>query len=136
MKLVNVIPKIARYFTPNARAKLTVGQCGEAQALDYLTKQGLTLFQKNYYCKAGEIDLIMLDNKQWVFIEVRVRNQETFGGALESITLSKRKKIIRCALYFLQRHKAQRGCRFDVVAINQQRGQVQWIKQAFSEDGY
>ena len=70
------------------------GKLAEKKACDYLQQQGLKLIEKNYYCRSGEIDLIMLDKQELVFIEVRYRKSRTFGSAAESIDARKRNKII------------------------------------------
>jgi len=75
------------------------GVVAEKKALTYLLDQGLTLLHQNYYCRFGEIDLIMLDQDTLVFIEVRYRNNNKFGGALASINQTKQRKIIKTANY-------------------------------------
>ena len=65
------------------------GVIAEKKALTYLLEQGLTLVHQNYYCRFGEIDLIMLEQETLVFIEVRYRKNSDFGGALASINQSK-----------------------------------------------
>lgn len=110
------------------------GQEQEQQACDYLTVRGLQLIKKNYQCKVGEIDLIMRDKETLVFVEVRYRKQNSYGGGLESVTRDKQRKIIRTAQYYLQTERCEEEpCRFDVVAItpNMAQEKIQWIKDAF-----
>lgn len=112
------------------------GDYHEKQALAYLKKRGLTLVQQNFYSRFGEIDLIMLDAKQLVFIEVKARSQSHFAEAAEAVTTSKQQKIIRTALYFLQTHPQyqQHHCRFDVIAITlDPKAKIQWLQNAFTE---
>lgn len=113
----------------------TAGQAAEKQAQLYLEKRGLILIQTNYQCYQGEIDLIMRDGNDIVFVEVRSRTRIDYGDALESITPSKMKKIIRAASHFLQKKNwlYSVSSRFDVIAIQYQHGQQQleWIKNAF-----
>ena len=105
----------------------------EIEALDFLKKNGLQLIQKNFVGKRGEIDLIMQDQDDIVFIEVRYRHNNKYGSALETIDAIKQRKIIQTAHYFL--HKQQLtdkvNCRFDVVAF--EGTQLDWIKNAFEE---
>lgn len=112
------------------------GQHYEQYACDYLTKQGLTLITRNVNFKAGEIDLIMQDGKQLVFVEVRYRASQQFGGALESVNFGKQQKIIKAAQLYLMREFQNQppSCRFDVIAISGERKQlsVNWIKNAFA----
>lgn len=109
------------------------GQQGEVLALNYLIKQGLMLKKSNFRCKLGEIDLIMQDDIYLVFIEVRYRSLVKYGGALESITLSKQQKIKKTAMLYLQIKKLYETVpiRFDVVAIEGHTSNIHWLKDAF-----
>ncbi len=107
------------------------GEEKEQQACAYLTKHGLQLVVKNYHCKLGEIDLIMQDQETLVFVEVRYRKQNDYGGGLESVTRGKQRKIIRAAQYYLETSKKQNyPCRFDVIAYAKDQ-KINWIKDAF-----
>jgi putative endonuclease len=109
----------------------TLGNEAEKVALNYLLQQGLRLISKNYQTKFGEIDLIMQDDKSIVFIEVRFRKNNAFGGAIESITTSKQHKIAKVAEQFLQQYGNQ-ACRFDAIVMDKPDVQhIQWIKHAF-----
>ncbi len=81
---------------PDAGSKFK-GKEGEQYAEAYLQGQGLFLVERNYRCRFGEIDLIMREGKVVVFIEVRMRASQAFGGAASSITLSKQGKLMRTA---------------------------------------
>lgn len=92
---------------------------------------------RNWHCRGGELDLIMLDGSELVFVEVRYRKSLLYGGALESITPAKQQKIILAASTWLhqQPEQQQRNCRFDVLAMhgNDQRGySFNWLQQAFT----
>lgn len=120
------------FKTSNQR---TTGQKYENQACHYLQGQGLTLKARNINFRCGEIDLIMLDEQQLVFVEVRYRQHQEFGGALASVDLRKQQKIIRAAQLYLQKHYGNRppSCRFDVIAMqgDDHENPIQWIKNAF-----
>ena len=111
------------------------GKEKEEQACTYLLQRGLTVEEKNYQCKTGEIDLIMRDKEYWVFTEVRYRNRKDYGGGLASVDKWKQKKLIKTATFFLQKHKLydKVPCRFDVVAISGTGTDTkfEWIKDAF-----
>lgn len=61
----------------------------EKLAATFLMNHGLKLVTQNYHCRFGEIDLIMMDAKTLVFIEVRLRSNQQFGDAGTSITAQK-----------------------------------------------
>ena len=114
-------------------SRTEAGSEAEDTALAYLKQAGLKLLQRNYRCKAGEIDLVMLDGATLVLIEVRYRSTEQFGGAAASVTYWKQRRIINAARHLLATRKDLRRypARFDVVAISALRREVRWIKGAF-----
>lgn len=111
--------------------KASVGTQAEKQAQAYLEKQGLTFKERNFRCRQGEIDLIMLDDTTLVFVEVRYRKSANFGSAIESVTLSKQKKILTTAQYYVQQKQLgeSQPLRFDVVGIDP--SEINWVKNAF-----
>lgn len=109
-------------------AKQVTGQAAEDAALDYLQRQGLTLLQRNFRCKGGEIDLILQHQDTLVFVEVRKRADVRFGGAAASITASKQARLILAAQVFLQRYRVPPACRFDVIAFDG--AHLSWLKNA------
>ncbi len=108
-----------------------IGQAAEARACAWLQQQGLTLLDANYHCRAGELDLVMLEGRTLVFVEVRSRRNAVFGGAAESVTAGKQRKLLTAAQHYLQYHgrHASKAQRFDVIAITN--GEMEWIKNAF-----
>ena len=117
-------------------SRQAAGSAAEQQALDHLLAQGLSLLARNWRCKRGELDLVMLDGDTVVFVEVRYRKNTQWGGALDSIDERKRQKLIFAAQYFLQRESrwANSPCRFDVVAIESTpsgKADLNWLKDAF-----
>lgn len=112
------------------------GRGFEALAETFLQQRGLKTIARNFACRAGEIDLIMLDGDMLVFIEVRYRRSGRFGGAATSVDHRKQSKIIRVANVFLQGHRqfSSHACRFDVVALEgpSQAPTTDWIAGAFS----
>jgi len=118
----------------NANRKV-IGKLAENIADTYLQSQGLQSLEVNYYCKMGEIDLIMKDNDAYVFVEVRHRKEDDYGDGLESITRSKQNKIIRTATHYLLEKKIfdRVDCRFDVISIggNLHNPEILWIKDGF-----
>ncbi len=119
-----------------AASTQSAGREGEAEAFEHLRRHGLTLVSKNWRCKGGELDLVMLDGDTVVFVEVRARRHSAWGGAVESVDGRKQQKLIIAASTFLQQQPrwAKHPCRFDVVAINTghtQASRLDWIRNAF-----
>ena len=112
---------------PNPRQ---TGDVKEELARRFLEGQGLTQVARNVSCRHGEIDLVMRDGQTLVFVEVRYRRSERFGGASASIDRRKQARLIAAAGYYLQRHPTDLPCRFDVVAIGAE-DRLQWIQNAF-----
>jgi len=110
------------------------GSAAEQRAAAFLQQQKLTLLERNYRCRFGEIDLIMRENDTLVFVEVRMRSSERFGGAAASITATKQTRLIRAARHYLARQHDDLPCRFDAVLIFSEReNDIEWIKNAFDE---
>lgn len=107
------------------------GQQAEQSAADYLAGRGLRLLDKNYRCRFGEIDLIMRDGATLVFVEVRSRHSQDFGGAAASIDARKQHKLIAAAQHYLARLDTTPPCRFDAVLFHG--AQIEWIRNAFGE---
>lgn len=108
----------------------------EEQARTYLQARGLSLLQQNYSCRGGEIDLIMRDRDTICFIEVKFRKSLAFGGAASSIPISKQRKIVNTALYYIAGRKrlASHPLRFDAFLIQRRpdgSDLVDWIQNAF-----
>ena len=99
--------------------KRQLGGEKEALAAGYLQGRGYEVLERNYYCPAGEIDLIAKDGCCLVFIEVKYRRDGRYGLPEEAVTVKKRRTIYRAAQYYMkERHTGEnRPCRFDVVAI-------------------
>lgn len=110
----------------------TNGQAAEDLAANWLRKQGLTLVERNYRVRGGEIDLICKDRKTLVFVEVRLRSNAHFGGAAASIGRAKQQRIILAAQHYLS-GKPECDCRFDCILLNDlDERQLEWIKGAFT----
>lgn len=105
------------------------GAAAEQAAADYLARQGLTLVERNFRCRLGEIDLIMRDGQTLVFVEVRQRASQQFGGAAASIDSRKQQKLVATAQLYLAKSGKMPSCRFDAVLMQGQT--IQWIRDAF-----
>ena len=77
----------------------TQGRAGEEQAARFLTARGWRILEKNYAAPCGEIDLIALDGKTLVFVEVKARAYSAFGGPLAAVTPAKQRRIAQTAAF-------------------------------------
>lgn len=112
-----------------------LGKQAELFAAKLLIDQGLDLLEQNVRFRVGELDLVMKDKDSLVFVEVRRRKHDSFGGAIGSITRTKQLRLTRAALAYLQKNKLvdKVACRFDLVAVTDNNGclDAQWIKNIF-----
>ncbi len=114
----------------------SLGDAAEARALAHLTRAGLVLVERNYRvargpsARGGEVDLVMRERDgTLVFVEVRARSDDRFGGAAASIGAAKRRRIVFAAMHYLRDQPRPPPCRFDVVAVDGER--VSWLRAAF-----
>jgi putative endonuclease len=111
---------------------ISAGAGAEDEALAFLRGQGLRLLERNYRCRFGEIDLIMKEGATLVFVEVRMRKNTSFGGAAESITARKQKRIVAAARHYLSQSSVVPNCRFDALLLRPNHP-ADWIRDAFGE---
>jgi putative endonuclease len=117
-----------------------LGHAAESRALSLLQDAGLALLTRNYRCRAGEIDLVMLDADAGVLVlvEVRSRSRGDYGSAAATIGATKQRRFSLAArhLLLLRRDLRRLRVRFDVVAIEPPAlpgaaPAVTWIRNAF-----
>jgi putative endonuclease len=117
-----------------------LGRAAEARALRYLEDAGLRLLARNYRCRAGEIDLVMIEPQArvLVLVEVRSRSRSDYGLAAATISADKQRRCSLAARHLLltRRELRQLRARFDVVAIDPSPETggvplVTWIRNAF-----
>jgi putative endonuclease len=77
----------------------------------------------------GEIDLVAADGDVLVFVEVRWRADDRFGGAAASIGPAKQRRLVAAARLYLSHLPREPRCRFDVVAL--EAGRASWLRGAF-----
>ncbi len=94
------------------------GEKGEDLAAAYLVDAGFRIIERNYRCLFGEIDIVAEEGETLVFVEVKSRRSEAYGGPLLAVGYRKQKKISRIALHYLsEKYLRHRAARFDVVAV-------------------
>ncbi len=110
-----------------------IGRNAEEAAAALLASKGMTIVERNFRAKVGEIDLVAKDRDEIVFVEVRARASASFGGAAASVNGAKRRKLVKAAGVWLQARSWGGPCRFDVVAVDA--GAVTHIPAAFDASG-
>jgi putative endonuclease len=103
----------------HVRAKDAVGQYGERVAVRRLTEAGMTVLERNWRCRLGEIDVLARDGDCLVVCEVKTRRSVTAGTALEAVTPEKVARLRRLAGEWLKAHPGVHPgqVRLDVVAV-------------------
>ena len=101
---------------PTARAD--AGARAEEMAAEFLVARGLAIVARNFRTRRGEIDLIARDGATLVFVEVRMRRSQYFGGAGASITAAKTARLKAAARVYLARLASEPPCRFDAMLLD------------------
>jgi len=98
--------------------RLAIGQRAEAMAATYLEEHGYTVVARNWRRPEGELDLVVAREGLCVFVEVRSRTGVERGHPLETVTASKRARVLRAARLYLDEEKPPAAVfRFDVVGV-------------------
>lgn len=109
------------------------GKTGETEAEKYLRKQGYVILDRNFLCKKGEIDIVALDKKELVFIEVKTRKNDKYGMPSEAVTKKKIEHIYKAAEFYIHvRNLKEMDARIDVIEIyyfEKEKFKINHIKQ-------
>lgn len=106
----------------------------EDAACEYLRRQGITILERNFRCRQGEIDIIGRQKDCIIFFEVKYRRTENYGEAIRAVPFPKQKKICMCADYYCMQHPWISTIRYDVIGITDTK--IEWVKNAFEHVGY
>jgi len=112
---------------------LRAGADAEQLAADFLVAKGMHIVARNFSTRFGEIDLVARDGESLVFVEVRLRTNDYFGGAADSVDVPKRSRVVAAARSYLAQMHPEPPCRFDVVTLDGD--SPRWIRAAFDVDG-
>ncbi|MFI7616992.1 YraN family protein [Nonomuraea terrae] len=100
------------------RSKLDLGKQGEQVAATYLESRGMTVLERNWRCRHGEIDIIAEDGSHLVVVEVKTRSGRSHGTALESVRPAKVARLRMLANRWLTTQpRTFEAVRVDVVAL-------------------
>lgn len=94
------------------------GKYGEDLACKYLAGAGYEIIERNFLVRGGEIDIVAQDGETTVIVEVKLRDGDEYGSAIEAITMSKFKYLIRTTKIYAYERDIKGGLRIDLVAID------------------
>ena len=114
-----------------------LGALGENIASGFLQTNGIQIVMRNYFTNFGEIDIIGIEKKTIIFIEVKLRKSVKYGKPIESINLKKMERIRKSADVFLSNNVSfnDYDCRFDVICLSYSKVsdtfKVEWFRDQF-----
>ena len=94
-----------------------LGKLAELKSIMYLKENKYKILDFNYSCRFGEIDIIAKKKKYIVFIEVKMRNENSIAQPREFVDDSKQRKIIATSGLYLSTHPSKLQPRFDVIEV-------------------
>ncbi|OBJ22495.1 YraN family protein [Mycobacterium sp. 1245801.1] len=106
--------------TETTMTRIQLGAMGEALAVDHLTRMGLRILQRNWRCRYGELDIIARDDatSTVVFVEVKTRTGDGYGGLAHAVTPRKVRRLRRLAgLWLAGQHQRWAAIRIDVIGV-------------------
>jgi putative endonuclease len=117
-----------------------LGYLGERQAERFLRREGYKIVARALRLRGGELDLVAVNCRTLVFVEVKTRRTHQFGKPAEAIDIKKQRRLTRGALSYLKRHGLlECRCRFDVVAVtwphHSKKPTIEHIMNAFEAVG-
>ncbi|UXA19817.1 YraN family protein [Mycobacterium sp. SMC-4] len=105
-------------YVTGTQSRGELGAWGEQLAVDYLQRIGLSVLQRNWRCRYGELDIIAAELNTVVFVEVKTRAGDQFGGAVTAVTPAKLRRLRRLAgLWLAGQDRSWAHIRIDVIAI-------------------
>jgi putative endonuclease len=117
-----------------------LGKRGERAAEKYLKRKGYVILARGERDRIGELDLVAVDGRTVVFVEVKTRSSHDAGHPVEAIHADKQRRLTRVALSYLKRHDLlEYSARFDVVAVTwpeaAKQPTIEHICNAFEPEG-
>lgn len=94
-----------------------IGRICERKVQDYFEQNSIKVIATNYYCREGELDIVIQDGEEIAFVEVKARKSNFFGEPCEAVTRTKQKKIYMAAEKYVMETACEGPFRFDVVEV-------------------
>lgn len=118
--------------------RLSLGAWGEEQAVRFLESRKLRILARNFTTPIGEVDIIACNRKEVIFVEVKTRRSNAFGGPFAAVGARKQRQILRAAQWYLAQNKSRLQPRFDVIGVMpgaRGEAQIDHLPAAFGLDG-
>ena len=136
---MQVLTQVREWFRHLGREK-SLGERGEAAAAKFLQRLGYKIVGRQDRGRLGEIDIVAVDRRTVVFVEVKTRTSHDTGHPAEAVTPDKQRRLTQAALSFLKRHGLlESSARFDVIAVTwedrRRRPTIEHYKNAFEPVG-
>jgi putative endonuclease len=137
---VKIASGLRAWFAALFSRPKSLGERGENAAARHLKRQGFRIIERGYDSPLGEIDIIAIDDRTVVFVEVKTRTSGDAGHPTEAIDATKQRRMTQAALAYLKSKRLlQNAARFDVVAITWPAGAhepvIEHYKNAFAPTG-
>lgn len=118
--------------------RLSLGAWGEEQAVRFLEAKKYRVIARNFMTPVGEVDIVARTRKELIFVEVKTRRSDAFGGPFAAVGPRKQRQILRAAQWYLNDTKSKLQPRFDVIGVRpdgQGGALVEHLPAAFGVDG-
>ncbi|MCX7717463.1 MAG: YraN family protein [Candidatus Sumerlaeaceae bacterium] len=102
---------------PRKSLNRALGNAAEQAVADMLQAQGWRILERNFRCRAGEIDIIAEDHGQIVFIEVKARSPRAWQRPAEAVDETKQHRLTAAARTYLRRYREPSPHRFDIASV-------------------
>ena len=97
----------------------SLGKMGEDLACAELARREYVVLARRYRTRYGELDIVAEHDGAIVFVEVKAREGDEFGGGAVAVSPWKQQRVVRMAVEYVARHNlVDRPCRFDVVTVD------------------
>ncbi len=109
-----------------------LGKIGEAEAANYLRKNGFKILHTNWYFQKAELDIVAENEKWVVVVEVKTRTGNSFGNPEDFVSKKQQKLLIKAANQYAEVNGVEKEMRFDIISILvEPKFQLQHIPEAF-----
>ncbi len=114
-----------------------LGLRGENMAVVYLVDEGFEILERNWRFRRAELDIIAMEGKTLVFVEVKTRSDDIFQRPEDAVNTTKRRQMIKAAIGYMDTIKHEWAIRFDIISVILRGGkeaQIEHIEDAFFPD--